>query len=281
MVLHVAKIGRSRACRNARRGGMSECDAPEVPYRHFCPENRESELPDSLSLVPILLRTRKLNPVDDAAHEPLPYPFIVVELILVRHGLPVRKENTDGPADPELSIDGHAQASLFAAYMMSESVDAIYSSPLRRAVQTAEPLSAAIGIDPILVPGIAEWDQHSNEYIPVEELKAANDPRWLEMAKGGFSSDEIPEDFHNRVLESIEDIINKHKGDTVVVTCHGGVINDYLSHILGLANSQFFYPNYTSIHRIAASSSGHRSILSINETSHLRGSGLPTGLFHA
>jgi len=281
MVRRVAMIWRSHACRNAERDERFECAAPKEPYLHFDREIRESEQPEFQNRGLILWSTRVANPVDDAAHEPLPYPFIVVELILVRHGLPVRKENTDGPADPELSVDGHAQAALFAAYMMSENIDAIYSSPLRRAVQTAEPLSAAIGIDPILVPGIAEWDQHSNEYIPVEELKAANDPRWLEMAKGGFSSDEIPEDFHNRVLESIEDIIDKHKGDTVVVTCHGGVINDYLSHILGIANSQFFYPNYTSIHRIAASSSGHRSVLSINETSHLRGSGLPTGLFHA
>ncbi|MEY3558036.1 MAG: hypothetical protein RL374_742 [Actinomycetota bacterium] len=278
---HVAMICHSRACRNAKRVEMSESVAPKAPYLRYGRATRVSEQPEHPIRGQILLRTKILNSVDDAAREPLPYPFIVVELILVRHGLPVRKENTDGPADPELSIDGHAQAALFGAYMMSENVDAIYSSPLRRAVQTAEPLSAAIGIDPILVPGIAEWDQHSNEYIPVEELKAANDPRWLEMAKGGFSSDEIPEDFHNRVLESIEDIISKHRGDTVVVTCHGGVINDYLSHILGISNSQFFYPNYTSIHRIAASSSGHRSILSINETSHLRGSGLPTGLFHA
>jgi 2,3-bisphosphoglycerate-dependent phosphoglycerate mutase len=281
MVLRVAMIWRSRACRNAERDERSEYVAPKEPYPHFDREIRESKQPEFQNQGLILWSTRVANPVDDAAHEPLPYPFIVVELILVRHGLPVRKENTDGPADPELSIDGHAQAALFAAYMMSENIDAIYSSPLRRAVQTAEPLAAAIGFEPILVPGIAEWDQHSNEYIPVEELKAANDPRWLEMAKGGFSSDEIPEDFHNRVLESIEDIIDKHKGDTVVVTCHGGVINDYLSHILGIANSQFFYPNYTSIHRIAASSSGHRSVLSINESSHLRGSGLPTGLFHA
>jgi probable phosphoglycerate mutase len=274
-------ICHSRACRSAKRAERAEYVWPKAPYHRCDRANRESGQREHLIQDQILLRTRKLNPVDDAAREPLPYPFIVVELILVRHGLPVRKENTDGPADPELSVDGHAQAALFAAYMMSEDVDAIYSSPLRRAVQTAEPLSSAIGIEPILVPGIAEWDQHANEYIPVEELKAANDPRWLEMAKGGFNSDEIPEDFHNRVLESIEDIINKHRGDTVVVTCHGGVINDYLSHILGIANSQFFYPNYTSIHRIAASSSGHRSILSINETSHLRGSGLPTGLFHA
>lgn len=257
------------------------CVELSEPFHRFCLMSHVLKPP--ILQTQVLIRWRKVarDPVDGAAHGPLPYPFIVVELILVRHGLPVRKENTDGPADPELSTDGHAQAALFAAYMLSENVDAIYSSPLRRAVQTAEPLSAAIGKEPILVPGIAEWDQHANEYIPVEELKAANDPRWLEMAKGGFNSDEIPEDFHNRVLSSIEDIISKHRGDTVVVTCHGGVINDYLSHILGISNSQFFYPNYTSIHRIAASSSGHRSILSINETSHLRGSGLPTGLFHA
>jgi probable phosphoglycerate mutase len=281
MDLHAAKNVRSLACRTEVLDVHPAIGGPEAPFRHFGLKNHGSELLANLNRDQIRWKITATHSVDDAAHEPLPYPFIVVELILVRHGLPVRKENTDGPADPELSIDGHAQAALFAAYMMSENVDAIYSSPLRRAVQTAEPLSAAIGVDPILVPGIAEWDQHSNEYIPVEELKAANDPRWLEMAKGGFSSDEIPEDFHNRVLESIEDIIAKHRGDTVVVTCHGGVINDYLSHILGISNSQFFYPNYTSIHRIAASSSGHRSILSINETSHLRGSGLPTGLFHA
>lgn len=281
MDLHEARNVRTRVCRNAKHDGTPECGEPTEPYRHFDLMIHVSERPIVQILDQIPQRTLEWDPVDDAAHEPLPYPFIVVELILVRHGLPVRKENTDGPADPELSIDGHAQAALFASYMMSENVDAIYSSPLRRAVQTAEPLSAAIGIEPILVPGIAEWDQHSNEYIPVEELKAANDPRWLEMAKGGFNSDEIPEDFHNRVLTAIEDIIGKHRGDTVVVTCHGGVINDYLSHILGISSSQFFYPNYTSIHRIAASSSGHRSILSINETSHLRGSGLPTGLFHA
>jgi probable phosphoglycerate mutase len=58
------------------------------------------------------------------------------------------------------------------------------------------------------------------------------------------------------------------------------VINAYLAHVLGLADpTGFFYPNYTSIHRIAAARSGERSILSINETAHLRGSGLPVGLF--
>lgn len=203
-----------------------------------------------------------------------------MELILVRHALPVRRENTDGPADPELSVDGHAQAQHFAAYMALEHIDAVYTSPLVRARQTADPLCSIASLDATVEPGVAEWDQHSNEYIPVEELKAANDPRWQEMAKGGWTSEEIPEDFHARVVGSIERIIAENKGGRVVVTCHGGVINEYLAHVLGLEQRQFFYPNYTSIHRVAASSAGARSILSINETAHLRGTGLPIGLFH-
>lgn len=205
---------------------------------------------------------------------------MAMELILVRHALPVRRENVDGPADPELSVEGFAQARHFAEYMALEHIDNIYTSPMRRAVQTAEPLASLKSIAPVVVPGVAEWDQHSNEYIPVEELKASNDPRWQEMAAGGWTSDEIPEEFHERVVDSLETIISENRGGKVVVTCHGGVINEYLSHVLGLDKNQFFYPNYTSIHRVAASSSGHRSILSINETGHLRGTGLPIGLFH-
>ena len=204
-----------------------------------------------------------------------------MELILIRHALPVRRELTAGAADPELSPEGNDQARLLADYLASEKFDALYTSPMLRAVQTAEPLAASTGLSPVVVHGVAEWDQHSSEYIPVEELKATNDPRWQEMVKGGWSSEEIPEDFSRRVIGSLEDIIARHRGHRVAVTCHGGVINEYLAHVLGLGSRQFFYPNYTSIHRVAASGSGHRSILSVNETPHLRGTGLPIGIFHS
>jgi probable phosphoglycerate mutase len=153
---------------------------------------------------------------------------------------------------------------------------------MKRAFQTAEPLAALKSITPVLVDGVAEFDQHSNEYIPVEELKAANDPRWKELVEGGYGLHEDPTEFNNRVYEALEEIISNNRGGKVVVTCHGGVINSYLARVLDLpaTKGQFFYPNYTSIHRIAASSNGHRSILSVNETSHLRGTGLPVGLFH-
>ncbi len=204
-----------------------------------------------------------------------------MEIILVRHALPLRREGTIGPADPELSEIGHQQAQFVSDYLKSEKIDALYSSPMKRAVQTCAPLAQAMNLTPTVVQGIAEWDQNSNEYIPIEELKASNDPRWQAMVAGEWNSDESMEEFSARVIESIEKIIDSHSGDRVAVVCHGGVINSYLAHVLGLAEGQFFYPNYTSIHRIAASRRGHRSVVSVNETSHLRGTGLVMGLFDA
>jgi len=62
--------------------------------------------------------------------------------------------------------------------------------------------------------------------------------------------------------------------------CHGGVINAYLSKILGIDNpTGFFYPNYTSIHRVMAARSGERTVHTLNETAHLRGTGLISGLY--
>ena len=67
-----------------------------------------------------------------------------MDIILVRHALPVRIELETGVADPELSAEGREQASKLAAYLSSESIDAIYASPLRRARETAEPLATQL-----------------------------------------------------------------------------------------------------------------------------------------
>ena len=206
-----------------------------------------------------------------------------MEIILVRHAIPVRREVEDGPADPDLSDSGRQQARLMADYLASEKIDALYCSPMKRARQTAEPLSAVTGLAAMAVDGVAEYDRHSNEYVPIEELKATNDPRWQEMLNGQWPpSDEAEDVFFERVITSIEEIIEAHPSQKVVIVCHGGVINAYAAHVLGLGLGQqrsFFYPNYTSIHRFAAARSGERSIVTLNETSHLRGSGLPIGLF--
>ncbi|MGA0035119.1 MAG: histidine phosphatase family protein [Ilumatobacteraceae bacterium] len=204
-----------------------------------------------------------------------------MELLLIRHALPIRREVTEGAADPPLSDDGLRQAELLAEYLASEKIDAIYASPLLRAQQTAQPLSIRIGLEIIDDPGIAEFDQHSSEYIPVEELKASGDPRLTEFLLGEGDEFDDRDEFRDRVMNSIERIISDHGGDRVAVVCHGGVINLYAGDVLGLnvEGPGFFYPNYTSITRVAASRSGVRSIVTLNETSHLRNTGLPMGLF--
>ncbi|GBL21217.1 phosphoserine phosphatase 1 [Acidimicrobiaceae bacterium] len=195
-----------------------------------------------------------------------------MELILVRHGLPLRREVVEGPADPELSVEGHDQSSRLANYLATESIDAIYSSPMKRAMQTAEPLAQTIGLPILIVDDVAEFDRLSNEYIPIEELRAANDDRWHKLVAGDWDSEsDTIDEFRNRVITSIEKIISQHASQRIVVTCHGGVINQYLAHILGLKTERgFFYPQYTSIHRVVAAQNGLRSIASLNEIAHLR-----------
>lgn len=204
-----------------------------------------------------------------------------MELLLVRHTLPVRRELVGAPADPELSADGRAQAEHLATYLSSEHLDAIYASPLRRAYETAAAIAAHHPLEVQLCDGVAEYDRLSPDYIPTEELKAANDPRYHAVINGEWNSaDETADEFRARVVLTIEQLIEHHPGKRIVVVCHGGVINGYLCHVLGLSNPKgFFYPNYTSVNRVAATRGGTRSVVTINETPHLRGTGLPMGLF--
>ena len=195
-----------------------------------------------------------------------------MEIVLVRHALPLRVELETGIADPELAAEGHEQAAKMAAYLGIEDVEAVYVSPLRRALETARPLCEVLGLEAVVSEGVAEFDRNSREYVPVEELRATNDPRWEKLLRGEWDGvDEDPSIFKARVVATVEDLIARHPGGRVVVVCHGGVINQYLAHVLGIeTHVGFFYPKYTSIHRVMAARSGQRSIVSINEASHLR-----------
>ncbi len=65
-----------------------------------------------------------------------------MELLLIRHGLPLRVENDDGtPADPSLSPAGQEQARRLMRWLERDKIERVYASPLRRAYQTAEPLA--------------------------------------------------------------------------------------------------------------------------------------------
>jgi probable phosphoglycerate mutase len=199
-----------------------------------------------------------------------------MELILVRHAEPVRIAAAEGPADPPLTEGGRAQAEATARWFAEEHIDVIYSSPMRRARETADAIASQHGLDVVLEEGIAEYDRQSEFYIPVEELKRTTDPElqahWRALAEDRL--EDVVEDAHTfrpRVIEAIERLVAAHAGRSVLAVCHGGVINVALAEILGLPRSLWFEPAYASIHRVVASRGGVRSIRSVNETGHLRG----------
>ncbi len=194
-----------------------------------------------------------------------------MELFLVRHAEPVRVVNSDGPADPELTSAGNEQAERLAAWLVHDSIDRVMSSPMLRARETAAPLATRLGLEVVIEPRISEYDAHSNEYIPVEELLVTN-PDWKhELAAGQWAEagGPTPEEFQATVVAGFESIIEQSSGQRVTVVCHGGVINVYLAHVLNNPMQMWFYPHYTSISRVHASRSGVRSIGSVNETAHL------------
>jgi len=189
-----------------------------------------------------------------------------MDLVLIRHGLPVRSAETD---DPPLSDEGHDQARRAADWLAGERFDAIYSSTMRRAVQTAEPTAARGGQAIEQHAGIVEFDRGSGAYIPMEELKRENYQAWKAFAEGEHGADINA--FHALVVETLEGLIERHPSQNIAVFCHGGVINVWTAHVLGMAPRLFFEPGYASIHRYRCARTGQRNIVSLNETAHLRG----------
>ena len=198
-----------------------------------------------------------------------------MELIFVRHGRPEHVETDDGsPADPPLSDIGHVQAAAVADWLAEEQIDAVYSSPMQRARQTAHPIEQALSLSATIREGISEFDRHSTAYIPTEVLRATDPEAWRKMASGDFMDDMAdPTAWMTTVVATVQKIIDDHTGHRVAVVCHGGVVNAFLAHCLDFSPEQFmrFDVDYTSVSRVMASTRGHRSVIAVNERTHFRG----------
>ena len=188
-----------------------------------------------------------------------------MELILIRHGLPERSAVTD---DPPLSASGLDQARRVAGALSRERIDGVYSSTMTRAVQTAEPYAALAGHAVQVEAGIVEFDRGSGAYTPMEDLKRDDYPAWKAFVERGQDGDIAM--FQKTVVTALEEIVAQNSGKTVAVFCHGGVINVWTAHVLGMAPRLFFEPAYTSVHRYLCAGTGQRNLVALNERAHLR-----------
>ena len=195
-----------------------------------------------------------------------------MQLLLIRHALPQRVEGVDGPADPGLAPEGERQAAALAAWLADDRIDAVVSSPLVRARATAAPLATAHSIEVETRDELAEFDRNSSFYVPMEELRAAGDPRWNAIIEGrwqeAFGVDF--EEFRQSAVQAVDGVVADHQGGTVAVVTHGAVLNAYVAHVAGSTRFPIFEPRYTSVTRILAARTGERMLDSLNESDHLR-----------
>jgi probable phosphoglycerate mutase len=197
-----------------------------------------------------------------------------MELLFVRHAEPERiAPGTGVPANPSLTANGKEQAQRLADWLAHDEIDAVLSSPQKRAIETAEPVAAAHGLTVDIVDGLVEYDVQSDHYIPMEELRATNDPRLQDMMEGRWETfgGESPDVFATRIRETLDAVIAAHSGERVVAVCHGGVINVALAIVLELDRVLWFDPHYTSTSRVFASRAGVRSLSLLNSDAHLIG----------
>jgi broad specificity phosphatase PhoE len=201
-----------------------------------------------------------------------------MELVMIRHGEPVRIEASEGRADPPLSPRGWEQAHRLATWLAEEDIHQVWGSPLVRAVETAAPLCETLGVPLRADDRLAEYDRDASSYIPVEELRELKDERWQAMVEGRMATGAAEVDhrtFVADIVAAVDEIVGANPGSRrVAVVCHGGVINCYVGHLLGIDRALWFEPRYTSISRVLASRSGIRTVGSLNETAHLRGTDL-------
>lgn len=167
-------------------------------------------------------------------------------LILIRHAKP--DEDADGRCygslDIGLSKAGHAQAQTLAAALAPADVQAMFASPLRRAVETAEPLAAACGVPLQLDDDLRELDFGALEGRRFDEI-AASLPglykRWMTQPTTiTFPDGESFADLSRRALAATRRIRTARPGGTALVVTHGGVCRALVASALELAPELIF-----------------------------------------
>ena len=154
------------------------------------------------------------------------------ELILIRHGETAwnRARRIQGSIDIPLSPVGEAQARAAARRLVTERIDALWSSDLSRARQTAEPIAHALGLTPTVDARLREraygdfegrdHDTLARDFAEAYAQLKSRDPAFA-LPGGGESLAA----FHARSHEVLSEIARRHAGQRIAIVTHGGVLD--------------------------------------------------------
>jgi 2,3-bisphosphoglycerate-dependent phosphoglycerate mutase len=203
-------------------------------------------------------------------------------LVLVRHGRVdfASRDFLETPRgrqwDPPLDDIGREQAMHVAARIASAPAPiAIYVSPFRRCAETLAPIAASVGVDGTVVDDLGEVSVGDWEGVPFEQIVAENEDfirRRIHEHEAIFAqapgAERGPE-LRARVVPAIEQILSSTQGDgDVLVVTHGGVINAYMGHVLGIDQDMFFLPENCSLNVVAVDDD-QRIVKFLSDAAHL------------
>jgi len=165
--------------------------------------------------------------------------------LLIRHGENdyVKTGRMAGRArGVHLNEKGQKQAAELAEALRSVPLAAIYSSPLERSVETAEPIGRARGLEVQLVPGLIETD--IGEWQGAELKKLTRLPAWRIVQRAPsrfrFPGGEAFIEQQTRLVSEIERLVAQHgPQDIVAVIFHADPIKLVLAHYLGMPLDYF------------------------------------------
>jgi 2,3-bisphosphoglycerate-dependent phosphoglycerate mutase len=221
--------------------------------------------------------TKRIRTID------LENPFVesfegMCELLLVRHGEQQFRENIPlGEAlDAPLSELGWQQARAVGERLAPARLGAVYCSPLSRAHNTAKEIAKHHGLTPVVDPDLSEVDlwKHAPQdkglldIFPRDDLIAIYREVSATRKHNAYPFCEDIDAFKARVIGAIDRIIAASIGSRVVVACHGGVINAYLSHVMRSGYDHLVSVHHTSITVVRAADT-RRELLTINDYAHV------------
>jgi broad specificity phosphatase PhoE len=192
-----------------------------------------------------------------------------VQLILIRHALPLRSEPGQG-SDPDLSEEGIEQAKRLPDALARFPITRLVSSPQRRSMQTAQPVADALGLSIEIDERLAEYDRDMEHYIPIEQIAAEFPEELARLASGHLPSSVDEGAFLNRVNAGIRDLaVAGGHDETVAVFTHGGVINGLIHSILGTEKILCVNVDYAGVTRLLSSREGNLYVAAVNGTEHV------------
>jgi probable phosphoglycerate mutase len=200
------------------------------------------------------------------------------EVLLVRHGEQQFRENIPlGEAlDAPLSEMGWKQAVAVGERLATARLGAVYCSPMQRAHNTAMEVAKHHGIEPRIMPELSEIDlwRHAPQdkglldIFSRDELIAIYREVSATKKHTAYPYCEDVDAFKARIVRAIDGIIDANLGQRVVVACHGGVINGYLSTLFKSAYDHIVSVHHTSITVIRGADT-RREVLTINDYAHV------------